>query len=311
MPSSKHSKHAFGGPWTEIKLDAISEYLEFYQGALKNQGFETWYVDAFAGTGDRHAKVLTGGLFELQPIAEEEQILDGSARKALQIDPPFAHYWFAEMHKGRQRALAALRDEFPHDIRVYPGDANTGLRELFSAPPWSGGPTSWKQRAVVFLDPYGMSVGFDTLEMLAATKRVDVWYLFPRAAVIQQLAKDFRGVDDKKQASLARIFGCDDWVERFYKPSGVQVGLFDEPAVVTSHRTVSGTEIAAFAKERFETIFAYVSSPLPLLVNGSDFFELYCFSNNPPAIPLIKKGVDHVLKKFTPQSRQRWGTPGL
>lgn len=86
-------------------------------------------------------------------------------------------------------------------------------------------------------------------------------------------------MDDKKQASLARIFGCDDWIDRFYRPSGAQAGLFDEPAVVTRHRTVSGADIAAFAKQRFETIFAYVSSPLPLLVNGSDFFELYCLSN--------------------------------
>lgn len=304
MPGANRDRHAFGGPWTEVKLDAITEYLRFYQPALKNQGFETWYVDAFAGTGDRHAKVMVGGLFDLQPIAHEEQILDGSARKALQIEPPFAHYWFAEMHRGRQNALALLRHKFPHDIQIYPGDANAGLRKLFGSPPWSGGPSAWKQRAVVFLDPYGMSVGFDTLEMLAATKRADVWYLFPRAAVIQQLAKDFRGVDDKKQASLARIFGCDDWVERFYQPTHIQGGLFDDAAVVTSHRTVTGAEIAAFAKQRLETIFAYVSSPLPLLVNGNDFFELYCLSNNPPAIPLIKKGVEHVLKKFTPRSRQ-------
>ena len=110
MPGAKNTKHKFGGPWTEIKLDAIAEYLRFYQGALKNMGFETWYVDAFAGSGERHTKVSTGGLFEFRPISEEERVLDGSARKALQIEPPFAHYWFAETHKGRQRALDALRD---------------------------------------------------------------------------------------------------------------------------------------------------------------------------------------------------------
>lgn len=306
MPGAKNTKHKFGGPWTEVKLDAIKEYLQFYQGALKNMGFETWYVDAFAGSGERHAKVSTGGLFEQEPIAEEELVLDGSARKALQIEPPFTHYWFAETHRGRQRALAALRDEYSHDIRIYPSDANEGLRKLFSGAPWASHEAGWKQRAVVFLDPYGMSVGFETLQMLAETKRVDVWYLFPRAAVIQQLANDIRGVDSDKRASLARIFGCDDWEERFYEARPATRDMFGEIIAGTKGRVVDGAGIAAFARERFGTIFAYVSDPLPLMIKGHDFFELYCFSNaSPRAVGLIQKGVNHVLSKFTPLSRQR------
>src|SRR5262249_54532640 len=45
--------HAFGGPWTEIKLDAVQYYLECYSKALKRVGFDLTYVDAFAGTGSR------------------------------------------------------------------------------------------------------------------------------------------------------------------------------------------------------------------------------------------------------------------
>lgn len=47
------SKHIFGGPWTEIKLDAVEYYLECYTRALKRVGFDLWYIDAFAGSGDR------------------------------------------------------------------------------------------------------------------------------------------------------------------------------------------------------------------------------------------------------------------
>lgn len=305
MPGARRAKNKFGGPWTEVKLDAITEYLEFYQGALKNQGFETWYVDAFAGTGDRHAKVLTGGLLEKIPIAEEERILDGSARKALQIDPPFAHYWFAEMHRGRQQVLAGLQSEYPHDIQIYRGDANEGLRNLFGHAPWQSAPSSSRQRAVVFLDPYGMSVDFDTLAMLAETRRADVWYLFPRAAVIQQLANDHRGIDDAKRASLVRIFGCDDWEERFYTSQPSQTDFFDGSPTKEKVRRADGNEIAEFVRKRFRTIFDYVSDPLPLLVNGRDFFELYCLSNNKRVVHLIKRGVEHVLKKYTPASRRR------
>lgn len=301
------AKHPFGGPWTEIKLDAIADYLDFYQKALKNQGFETWYVDAFAGTGERHAKIVKGGIFEEQPIEEVEEVFAGSVRRALKIDPPFAHYWFSEMRPSRVKALKALRGEHRADIIVQEGDANEELLRLFSSAPWTGHCDSWKQRAVVFLDPYGMSVGYETLRMLAETKRTDVWYLFPRKAVIQQLARRSSGLDDDKRASLSRIFGCDDWEDRFYKAQPAQGGLFDSAPTPESYRTANGDEIAAFARKRFGEIFAFVSNPIPLLVNGRDFFELYCFSNNPPAFSLIKNGVDFVVKKYTPASRRRSG----
>ncbi|WP_397504864.1 three-Cys-motif partner protein TcmP [Qipengyuania sp. R86523] len=300
-------KHEFGGPWTEIKLDAISEYLDFYQNALKNKGFETWYVDAFAGTGERHAKVTKGGIFDAAPIEEVEEVLAGSAKRALAILPPFSHYWFSEQRPTRVAALEALRSEASTDIVVRRGDANEQLRLLFSNPPWTDHPSSWKQRAVVFLDPYGMSVGFDTLKMLAETQRADVWYLFPRKAVIQQLANKGSGIDEDKRASLTRIFGCEDWVDRFYEAQPAQTDLFGGRVTFESIRRADGNEIAEFARERFGGIFAYVSDPIPLLINGRDFFELYCFSNNPPAISLIKRGVDHVVRKYTPASHRRSG----
>lgn len=305
----KRVDHRFGGVWTEIKLKALTEYLDFYQKALRNMPFETWYIDAFAGTGDRHAELQRGGIFEGEPIEHFERNLDGSAKKALGIDPPFTHYWFTERHRRRSQQLLALREDFDLDIQIKNGEANAELRKLFASPPWSGGPKSHLQRAVVFLDPYGMSVDWDTLRMLADTKRVDVWYLFPRKAVVQQLAHDIKGVDDSKRAKLAQIFGGDQWEEQFYEARPAQSSLFDPAPSETKGRTASASDIAAFAKQRLGSLFCYVSDPLPLIVKGSDFFELYCLSNNPRAIDLIKRGVDHVMRKYTPASHRRSGHP--
>jgi len=41
----------YGGPWTNIKADVLRSYLGFFTTAFKNQGFELWYIDGFAGTG--------------------------------------------------------------------------------------------------------------------------------------------------------------------------------------------------------------------------------------------------------------------
>jgi three-Cys-motif partner protein len=296
--SNHQVAHRFGGVWTEIKLKALADYLKFYQGALRAQQFETWYVDAFAGSGDRHAIVETGGIFEAAPHGFEEQVLEGSARKALKIDPPFAHFWFAEQNKRRAAALGALRHEFPgRDITIRTGEANAELQQLFRSAPWIGG-NAWKQRAVVFLDPYGMSVDWSTLKMLAETKRADVWYLFPRAAVVRQLARDLTAVDADKRRRLSQIFGGDDWEEEFYQARPAQAGLFDKAPVTGSDRVATSEQIAAFARKKFATLFGFVSAPLPLTVKSQDQFELYCLSNNPPAFNLINKGVAYVLKKY-------------
>ena len=298
--------HRFGGVWTEIKLNAITEYLRFYRNALKNQPFETWYVDAFAGTGDRHAELERGGIFENRPHETVELVLDGSARKALKIAPSFDHYWFAEQHQGRSAALEALRREFPNDIRVTRGEANTELRKLFTSPPWVDSAIMGRQRAVVFLDPYGMSVDWATLQLLAQRK-VDVWYLFPREAVVRQLARDIRGVDQGKREKLNQIFGGAEWEDEFYRARPAQRGLFDDPPTETKDRIATSAEIAAFARKKFGELFCYVSDPLPLMANRREYFELYCFSNHPPAINLIKKGVDHVIQKYSPASHHKSG----
>lgn len=302
MASGKKVAHRFGGVWTEIKLKALTEYLQFYRNALKNKGFETWYVDAFAGTGDRHAEMESGGIFDGGPIEHFERILDGSARKALKIAPPFDHYWFTEQHGGRAATLTALQKEFPYDISIRTGEANAELRQLFTAPPWSGTHKSGKQRGVVFLDPYGMSVNWDTLQLLADTERVDVWYLFPRKAVIQQLARDISGVDDGKRRKLDQIFGMKDWEEAFYKSKPAQSSLFDLQPTSSKYRSASPEEISEFARQTLKSIFTYVSQPLPLIVNNNRFFELYCLSNNKRAINLITKGVNHVIKKYSSAS---------
>lgn len=306
LAQNQRVAHRFGGVWTEIKLRALTEYLDFYQKALKNKGFETWYVDAFAGTGDRHTELQRGGIFEGAPIEHVEQILDGSARKALKVDPPFNHYWFSEVHRSRADVLRGLRAEFAADITVRSGEANAGLRTLFTSAPWTNHRDSRKQRGVVFLDPYGMSVEWSTLELLAATRRVDVWYLFPRKAVVQQLANDISRVDQGKRSSLSRIFGTDEWVPEFYAARPVQGRLFEPQDSSSMCRTASSDEICGYARRRLKSLFCYVSDPLPLIVRGRDFFELYCLSNNGRAIPLIKKGVEYVIRKYKPASHHKY-----
>jgi len=308
--------HPFGGPWTEIKLDAVADYLKFYTSALKarpspDRPFVLWYIDAFAGSGRRTAEVTEGGLFEGKPIASSTIELAGSAKRALDVQPPFAHFRFIEQHRGRHAVLEQLADHhFGRDILCLSGEANGALLSIFQSQPWSsqlGG--KGLHRAVVFLDPYGMAVRWRTLEVLAATGSVDVWYLFPLNAVTRQLAGKLGSVDEHKAASLNEIFGTPDWRAELYQPS-TQMNLLDQ-MLPSNVRVASQPQIEDYARARLGTIFSYVSEPVPLLKKtGLQAFSLFCLSANPSerAKGLIKRGVSHVLRKYGgPASRRKSG----
>jgi len=300
------ARHAFGGDWTEVKLAAISAYSQFFTRAIQNQ-FDLWYVDPFAGTGERTAVENSGGLFEAEPISQIEKQYPGSAARALSIEPPFAHLRFGDALQRHARALERLVGLFPNrDAKVVHDNANDFIQRMFSTGAWASSASGrGTPRALVFVDAYGMEVKWRTVEVLAACEKADVWFLANMKAATQQLARDGRKLNADKRRSLREYFGCDDWEERFYSKteSPDLLGLMEQ-----SKRSASRSEIADFHRERLGSLFRYVSTPLSLAVGGlDDYFLLYCMSNNPSdkARALISRGAESVITKYRQASRHR------
>ena len=131
--------HRFGGDWTEQKLRCVSKYLRSYTQIMKDRDFHFSYIDAFAGTGYRELK-------HSEDI-EIPSFLAGSARKALEINPPFKEYVFIEENKDSYVELKNLADEFPNrDIECKNANANQCLTDLCQERDWR------TNRALVFLD---------------------------------------------------------------------------------------------------------------------------------------------------------------
>jgi three-Cys-motif partner protein len=308
--------HSFGGPWTEIKLGAVEYYLQCYTRALKRVGFDLTYIDAFAGTGFRNVTREVGGIFEGGPIVTIDEILAGSAQRALAVEPPFDHFRFIEKEPERCQALDRLREHHPSkDISVLPGEANQILRDLVKREPWIKKDTT-KSRGVVFLDPYALHVDWITLQALAATQVLDIWYLFPIRDTIRQLAHNFEGVGPK-ETMLDRVLGP-EWRELYSIVPETEANrdLFDEPAELKIRRVVSVRQFEQWLKGRLEGEFRFVSQPLPILTAPSrQVFSLFLGVSNPSeaAIELAKKFVRYVNKHFAPgASRRKSGreTPG-
>lgn len=311
MATSERTEHRFGGGWTEIKLNAVSDYLNFYTRALQaspspENPFETWYVDAFAGTGDRTVETNAGSLFSVEGSTLDRVRLEGSARRAVAVDPPFRHLIFVEKDARRFAALSRIKDDHPQrDIRCVPGDANDEIRNIFSQGPWIEPGRRGLQRAVVFLDPYGMSVRWETLRFLAGTRRADVWYLFPLHAALRQLSHDHGALDPTKRAALNEVFGTPNWEERFYEHRPKPTNLFDLADAATLSRVADPDKVERFAAERLRTIFSFVSEPIPILTrNKLRQFSLFLLSgnSNARAIALIKKAVAAQIKKYSGRS---------
>ena len=293
--------HKFGGPDTSRKLRCLQEYLQAFSIALRNQGFVCIYVDAFAGSGSRTETHPSLPLFGPEFAEPEEVTTPGSARLAVEIDPPLDEIVLIEKDPGRYSELLLLKDEFPHrKIVVRDGDANEQVQELCRSVKWRGPGVSGKGvRGVIFLDPYGMEVSWDTVTAIARTQALDCWYFFPLSGLYRNAPRRLPRLTTDKRAALNRIFGTHEWYERWYSSKDLQVDMFNDEA--TASRTADVNAIEQYVKERLESVFlGTVLDPVRLHhKNGAPLASLFFAVSNPsrPAVRLTTDIAVHILKR--------------
>lgn len=300
--SSKGKAHSFGGPWTTTKLDVLAKYLAAYTTALRDKPtvarpFRKAYIDAFAGTGYRTLRREPEGedsseqlLFPDLADAAPQQLLDGSARLALKVEPRFDSYIFIDRDVERCRELEALKAEFPDvasSIRVEAGEANKEIRKICAK--------NWKShRAVLFLDPYGMQVEWQTIEAIARTKAIDLWLLFPLGIGVSRLLTRSGEIPKAWRSRLDALLGTTDWYEEFYKtrPATTLFGTEEERLEKATNES-----IGRYFNDRLKKIFAGVAEPGVLRNSSNCPLYLLCYATgNKNAVPIALNIANHLLK---------------
>lgn len=280
-------KHKFGSKSTNQKLDTIESYLHAYATALKNQSFGLIYIDAFAGTGSRTVETKDAPLVD-RVIGEHN--LPGSARRALAI--PFDSYLFVEKSLRKYRALEELVKKRPDKkISIRRGDANEIVERCCNNVRWHQNDQQLLgYRGVVFLDPYGMHVSWNTLRAIAKTEALDCWYYFPIEGAYRNAPNNPNDLNNDKIGALNYMLGTDSWQTEWY-PTTIQSDLFAGEQRQTMRVDIENIE--AWVKQRLGTIFqGWVSAPLRLHNDrNAPIASLFlCVSNpNPKAIGLSKK----------------------
>jgi three-Cys-motif partner protein len=273
--SRKGSAQKFGGPWTIMKVEMVVGYLKAFTTLLLNKPsssrpFKRIYIDGFAGSGSFKFGAITTGFFK-----RDATEIAGSAQRALRVDPPFDALHFIEK---RPACLKALRKMIAGDPRVtiHDGDANAAIRKLCGKIDWG------RARGVIFLDPFGASLEWETLKVIAATKALDVWYLFPLSSVFRNAPHALEKLTPEERASITKILGTSEWESEFYRePPKVHAGFFDiEERKVK--RTVNVDAIEAFTDQRLKTVFPAVAKPRRLLgPRNVPLFSLFFAVSNP------------------------------
>jgi three-Cys-motif partner protein len=213
------------------------------------------------------------------------------------------------LKKKNYKQLNQLIDEEYNEIKdsidLHNCDANDFIRRKLHQTNWK------KNRGVLFLDPFALSVNWESLSIIAKTKAIDVWYLFPIGALNRMLTTNGK-MDITWEKKLNTVLGTDQWKDAFYKEKSreaVQLSFGENGETNTGDpydesnlfKSTNIANIKDFITKRLEETFAWVSPNPRLLLTEkkTPLFYLFLAVSNPskPAIDLAKKLAKYTLDK--------------
>lgn len=290
----------FGGEWTEKKLQTLERYAGLYTKALKGH-FKVHYIDAFAGDGEGSSKEVE--ILDDQPEffpTSNRIIIEGSASRLTNLQ--FHSLHFVEKNPDYVEKLSSLINKKGiKNGQVHHGDANTKILEILKKISHKDShKDSDKDRVLLFLDPFGLQVKWETLEAIAKQEvKCDIWYLFPFQRINSSISNSDKTITSHMKTPLERCLGLpSEEIEPSIFDTSVEVDLFER--VEKEKRKEKGVE-QLFIK-RLSEAFEYVDENPICLTNtqGRHIFSFILCSNNPSekAKNLIKKFAKYVKGKL-------------
>lgn len=288
----------FGAEHTVLKQGVVLEYLRAYLTAMKDKGFKLSYIDAFAGSGWRRSGADSA---EVSLLLEENQAEMGCALSVLKIkEPRFDRYVLGDLMrhnvvslKGAYESARQSGEDVPpvEAVTFFRGDANQLVEReclrLKDKP---------MDRAVMFLDPYGMQVSWRTLERISESGKIDLWLLIPTGMALARVMPRHGEVPPGWRKALDRFFGGSEWQADLFKETEPDLFGFKN-----NIREASLQDINNYVLKRLKSLFGPGVHPrgLQLNISGQNAYLLsfVCSNKNPVAYNLALKISDYIIKK--------------
>ncbi len=168
------------------------------------------------------------------------------------------------------------------------GDANEEIQALCAK-------NRTDRRAVLFLDPYGMQVEWETIAAVARTKAIDLWLLFPLGIGVNRLVTRSGDIPESWQRRLDILLGSPGWRDEFYSIEHDRQ-LFDEPRERVVKASIE--TIGRYFNDRLKEVFPGVADSPAVLRNsvGNPLFLLCFAAANEKGAPIAVKIANHLLK---------------
>jgi three-Cys-motif partner protein len=290
VENKKKQKAAWGGNWTEQKLNAFEKYVNAYLTIMnKHRDKNRWrliYFDAFAGSGSRYSEQETvDSLPFLESLGIEQadlSIYKGAAERVVCIKQRgFDYYYFIETNEKSRNELEKKLNILNHNNKlklIFRGnDANEQIGIMADAMK-----KDEKLFALTLLDPFGMQVNWSSIEKLAGTN-TDLWILIPSGVIINRLID--RNGKLTHIEKLTSFFGMSrEEIRNYFYREESSNGLFGTEAEI---KKIEGpiTRITELYIQRLKKIFPQVIDK-PFEMKNSKNCPIYHFvfaANNPIA----------------------------
>jgi three-Cys-motif partner protein len=262
----------FGGNWTVQKMEMVVDYAKAYLVIMnKHTQFRTLYFDGFAGSGDIFREDET-----------DLEIIKGTAVRVLEIVSPkkFDRYYFVEKDENNKNELERIIKESFSDrhYNVVAEDCNIKLLSMAEFLK-----KNRNYRVLAFVDPYGMSVNWSSIEALRGLG-VDLWILVPTGMGVNRLLKrDFK-ISEAWLLKLEQFLGLprNEILDYFYKQT-VTNTLFGEETMITKEKDAI-EKAGNLYRKRLNEVFQFVSEPYKMKNStGTIMYHFMMASNNKAA----------------------------
>jgi three-Cys-motif partner protein len=269
----------FGGNWTEEKMDIVVKYASAYLTIMNKQDWvKTIYFDGFAGSGFIETDT-------------SDQLKKGTALRILDISEPkpFDIYYFVELKEEHAKTLRSNLSDHPlrQNIHIRREDCNNKLLALSEYLK-----VNKSYRALAFVDPYGMSVKWSSIESLKSLG-VDLWILVPTGIGVNRLLINDGKISESWMEKLESFMGYsrEEIMKHFYKLSTRQT-LFGEETNITKEKDAAMLAGELYSR-KLKQVFSAVSKPF--VMRNSQNAIMYHFmmaSNNKTAIKIANEVID-------------------
>jgi len=248
----------FIGPWSEVKLEIIKKYAYAYSSIMHAQrGFVYYYIDAFAGAGMHLSK-------------QEQTFISGSPINALKIKPRFNEYFFIDINSEKlsiletlAKDIASKSDISENDIHFANKDCNKELIDnIFPKVKYKD-----YKRALCVLDPYGLHLDWNVIQLAGSLKTIDIFLNFPIMDInMNVLLHDRKKVKPSQIERMDRFWGDTSWQDIAYTGKGDLFGHLEKK---------TNAEIANEYGERLNTIAGFNCVPDPIAMKNTKEGTVY------------------------------------